>query len=95
MVSVFFRWLLCWIGAVAGDEEVTGISCALRSMAEVGLSARTHQQEGSTPRTLAGSVLENSNVIIHPISWRECAQLNSRHDRLGRRAFFSIICCPV
>jgi len=30
-------------------------------MAEVGLSARTHQLEGSTPRTLAGSVLENSD----------------------------------
>jgi hypothetical protein len=27
----------------------------------VGLSARTHQHDGSTPRTLAGSVLESSN----------------------------------
>jgi len=30
-------------------------------MAEVGLSARTHRHDGSTPRTLAGSVLESSS----------------------------------
>jgi len=36
-------------------------------MAKVGLSARTHHQEGSTPRTLAGSVLElDTDLMSQP-----------------------------
>ena len=58
MVSVLFRWLPCWIGAVGGDEDVAGVPCALRSMAEVGLSARTPSTGRGTARTLAGSALE-------------------------------------
>jgi hypothetical protein len=41
--------------AVATDEDVADVSRALRSVAEVGLSARTREIRG-TARTLAGSV---------------------------------------
>src|SRR5438045_7594891 len=61
---------------------LTDVSCALRSKAEVGPSART--REGGTARTLAGSVRCNHT---HYTRDRKSTRLNSSHLGISYAVF--------
>ena len=77
--NLFCGWLHCLIGRVVGTEELSGVSCALRSTAKVGLSAPHSSlgEEALLERWRALLPKNSDTGSMHLTGGVRCTRLNS------------------